>query len=103
VTGVVCADCGRQPLETVSGAARRMDVFIEMVPGKDGKPWHLCGRCVCDAKNMRVRKPMKPQEVSDVFIDALVATGWTEKPDGQGNTIVSPPERNVTPRARRAR
>lgn len=98
---VVCADCGRAAGETISGATKAIDVFVEMVPGKDRQPWYLCGRCVCDGINTRVRKPMKPEPVSQEFVDALTATGWTEKPDGQGNTIVSPPERRTNPPRRR--
>lgn len=98
---VVCADCGRSPLETVSGAAKRLDVFVEMVPGRDGKRWHLCGRCVVDARTMKTGRVKKAEAVSDEFVGALVATGWTSTPNADGTNTISPPERLTNPPRRR--
>jgi len=95
----VCSDCGRAPLETLGGAEKRGDIFVEMKPGRDGNPWWLCLRCIVEAAKAKERKP--PSMVSGEFAGALIASGWQQTSNGDGTVTISPPERITNPPKRR--
>lgn len=58
----VCGDCGRVPLTTLGGADKRGDIFIEMKPGRDGKPWWLCLRCIVEAAKAKVHQDARTRD-----------------------------------------
>lgn len=86
-----CGDCGRRPLETVSGAAKPGDPFVEMAPGRDGKPWWLCLRCWWEGLTLKTREQKPPQMVSGEFAGALVRSGCKATENGDGTVTISKP------------
>lgn len=52
--------------------------MMAMVPGKDKKPWWLCGRCWIDGiKSMHLPAKPKPElVVSTEMGEALKKSGW---------------------------
>lgn len=88
---IVCGDCGRGPCESRTGAQLAGDAFIEMAPGRDGKPWHLCLRCYWEGITLKTRERRAPQMVSGEFASALVNSGWKATNNGDGTVTITKP------------
>lgn len=96
----VCGDCERTAFADRWGYPRTACVFVVMAPGRDGKEWHLCGKCFNDGRKVRVRGSDKPPTmVSPEFAGALVNAGWEKTDNGDGTSTIRPPKRSRNARA----
>ncbi len=87
----VCEHCQRE----ISSA-------VEMMPGADGKRWHLCGRCYEDGlRSMHLPKPDRSEDlvVSPEVGEALKKSGWKVGTAPQGSKATKINKRKAKPAA----